>query len=298
MEQSNPTRKIVETENGVAFKYLNGNGYGFAIGTQEAYFATAGKVVNVRYKEDEVISITFVVDKTNTTLYIYLNGILTGAADLNNVPYFLMQSIPFLINSKYCDFDLYSFRIYKVALTMPEVIHNYLSDMKDISLYDENQLTNVNDDTALDYNKLIQYNEDHPDSPTMPYAVIDMSMYDDDRLPYIKASNNTKAASITFVNPTADRLLAKGEITEFEYYTHCPSFTSENVDINVQGTSSQGYPRRNYKTKFKNAKKTWVYTQGSLAGTPIADGGTDKDGNKIGKKWHMDNTSLATNKFT
>ena len=298
MEQSNPTRKIVEDENGIAFKYLNSDGYGFAIGTQEAYFATAGRVVNVRYKEDEIINISFVVDKTNTTLYIYLNGILTGAADLNNVPSFTMQSIPFTINSNYCDFDLYKFRIYQVALTMPEVIHNYLSDMRDISLYDENQLTNVNDDTALDYNKLVQYNIDHPDDPTMPYAVIDMSMFDDDRLPYIKASNNTKIASITFVNPTADRLLEKGEITEFDYYTHCPSFTSENVDINVQGTSSQGYPRRNYKTKFKTAKKTWVYTQGSLAGTPIADGGTDKDGKKIGKKWHMDNTSLATNKFT
>ena len=195
MEQSNPTRKDVNDKTGVAFSYLNKDKYGFAIGTQEAYFKTAGRVVNVRYKEDEVINITFVVDKTNTTLYIYLNGILTGAADLNNVPYFLMRSVPFTINSEYCDFDLYSFRIYQVALTMPEVIHNYLSDMKNISLYDENQLTNVNDDTALDYNKLVQYNIDHPDDPTMPYAVIDMSMFDDDRLPYIKASNNTKVAS-------------------------------------------------------------------------------------------------------
>lgn len=296
MNQANPTRKIVQNEEGVAFKYLNSEGYGFCIGTQEAYFNTADRVVNVRYKEDEIINITFVVSKKNTTLYIYLNGILSGAADLNNVPYVTMNQVPFLINSKYCDFDLYKLRVYQTGLTMPNVIHNYLADMRDISLYDQNQLTDVNDDTKLSYDKIVAYNEANPDNPTMPYVVFDSSMNtDDDRLPYVKGGK--KKISVSFTNPTADRLLAEGEITEKDYYTHCPSFTATNVEIDVQGTSSQGYPRRNYKTKFKKAK-TWLFTQGSLKDKSINDKNELSDGTTLSKKWHVDNANLATNVFT
>jgi len=132
----------------------------------------------------------------------------------------------------------------------------------------------------------------------MPYAVIEMTAPAlDDDLPHFKNPNNNKKATVTFVNPVADKLLADGTITPFEYYTHCPSYTAKDVDINVQGTSSQKYPRRNFKLKFKNATD-WVYTQGELNGKSIADKYTLEDGSKISKKWHMDSEKLATNKFT
>ena len=295
MEESNTTRKIVETTNNVVFKYLNNNNEGFCIGTQEAYFNTAGKTVNVRYKEGEIINISFVVDKTKDTLSIYLNGILSGAVNLTGISAITMENIPFLINSNYCDFDLYKFRIYQIALSMPEVIHNYLADIKDIALYDENQLTDVNDATKLSYTKLVQYNEEHPDNLTMPYVLIDSSGTPaDDELPHFKGG--AKKVRIEFTNPTADKLLADGLITEYDYYTHCPSFTADDVDIDVQGTSSQKYPRRNFKTKFKKAKN-WNYTQGSLAGEAVGSAHTLGD-KELGKNWHEDNEFLATNKFT
>ena len=173
MNEKNTTRKTVETEKGVAVKYLNNSNYGFCIGTQEAYFRTPSNVTNVRYKEDEIINISFVVSGSDgeQKLYMYLNGILSGAENLNNTNVFDMQNISFIFNSNYCDFDLYKFRIYRTALTMPEVIHNYISDCRDVSLYDENQLTDINDDTALSYDKLVAYNEEHPDDLSMPYAI-------------------------------------------------------------------------------------------------------------------------------
>ena len=61
----------------------------------------------------------------------------------------------------------------------------------------------------------------------------------------------------------------KGGISQYQYYTHCPSFTADNVELNVQGTSSQKYPRRNFKAKFKKSKN-WNYTKGELAGKAIA----------------------------
>ena len=295
MEESNTTRKIVETDNNVVMKYLNSNREGFCIGTQEAYFNTAGKTVNVRYKEGEIINIAFTIDKPNETLSIYLNGILSGAVNLSGIGTIVMENIPFLINSQFCDFDLYKFRIYNIALTMPEVIHNYLADIKNIALYDENQLTDVNDATKLSYTRLVQYNADHPDNLTMPYVLIDSSGTPaDDELPHFKGGS--KKVRIEFTNPTADKLLADGLISEYDYYTHCPSFTADDVDIDVQGTSSQKYPRRNFKTKFKKAKN-WNYTQGSLAGEAVGSAHTLGD-KELGKNWHEDNEFLSTNKFT
>ena len=298
MNEANTTKKIVRDDKYIAFKYLNANKEGFAIGTQEAYFNTSGGTVNVKYKEDEIINISFVFDKPNDQLSIYLNGILSGVTNLTTVNGIDMFNTAFLINSEYCDFDLYKLRVYPLALSMPDIIHNYIADIKNIDIFDENDLTDVNDDTKLSYEKLLKYNKDHPDSPTMPYAVIDMSMFagEESDLPCFKGDE--RKCNITFVNPVADYLLASEQITPYQYYTHCPSFTAEGVDINVQGTSSQKYPRRNFKTKFKGAGNTWVYTQGELKDTPISGGATLSSGDKISKKWHMDSEKLGVNKFT
>jgi hypothetical protein len=40
---------------------------------------------------------------------------------------------------------------------------------------------------------------------------------------------------------------------EYYYLHHCPSWHGENVEMKVQGTSSEFYPRRNYKVKTKVA---------------------------------------------
>ena len=209
MNEANTVKKIVQTDRYVAMKYLNSNNEGFVIGTQEAYFNTSGQTVNVKYKEGEIINISFVVDRSSDALSIYLNGILSGVASLSAVPAITMENIPFLISSEYCDFDLYKFRVYPIALTMPDIIHNYIADIKNIDLYDENQLTDINDDTVLSYTALLKYNKDHPDDPTMPYAVIDMTKTPQGTdLPHFKGAN--RAVRIEFTNPVADYLLETG----------------------------------------------------------------------------------------
>lgn len=300
MNETNTTKKFVQTEKYIAMKYLNSNGLGFAIGTQEAYFSTAGQVVNVKYKENEIINITFVVDKSADALSIYLNGILSGVANLSAVSSFTMENIAFEINSNYCDFDLYKFRAYPIALSLPDVIHNYIADIKDLTLYDENQLTDINDDTVLSYAELIKYNRDHPDDPTMPYCVIDMSANDNSDLPCYKGDK--KKVRIEFTNPVADYLLSlpsdnSKKITPLQYYTHCPSFTADDVELNVQGTSSQKYPRRNFKAKFKKAKN-WNYSNGELAGQPVNGSYTLADGSSLSANWHEDHDTIGSNAFT
>ena len=318
-----------EKVDGVVCKWMQGNN-GLCIGTQEAYFASPRGVVSVRYKEDEVINISINISQRDNLCYIYLNGILSGADSLppaGDSGKFTITS-NFEINSEYCDIDLYRFRVYQSGLSMPQVIHNYLSDIHSIVLYDQNQLTLGTagaDATKLAYQKLIQYNEQHPEALTMPYAVI--KIISDNKkttdgvewaelLPYYKGNKCT--CEVTFVNPSLDQALEDGAIDEWYYYTHCPSYRAVGVDIDVQGTSSQGYPRRNYKTKFKSAAPSdkhpeygWFYTKGSLAGKRVDKGGTvtqTQDGQHkplgtpvertVAKKYHMDNEALGTNKFT
>ena len=322
--------KEIETTEGIVVKWLNGNNYGLCLGTQEAYFSTPSGVVNVRYCEDEVINISFVVDVRTHLCYIYLNGILSGAVDLPNNEIagnqFLMET-PFVINSNYCDFDLYRFRIYQTGLSMPNVIHNYLSDMHSIVLYDQNNLTRALDPTELDFDSLMLYNygdatnniPGHPGALSMPYCVFTIEDATDI---FPRYKGNKKKCSMDFCNPSLDEAYDNGEITDWYYYTHSPSYHATGVEINVQGTSSQKYPRRNWKTAFKKAK-TWTFAHGPLMDLSLNDkhyfdsngkyiarleGESEEDyetraktvtGYKtLSKKFHMDNETYGTNKFT
>ncbi len=278
-------KKIIQETNitsGVICKWLNTNNEGFVIGTQESFFQSPEKLVSVRYKEDEVINLTFVVSADDSLVYIYLNGILSGATTLppltSAAPAFTIDS-NLVFNSTYCDFDLYRVRLYETGLTMPQVIHNYLSDLHDIAKYDQNQLTLAINDYALSYDLLVDYNANHPNDVTMPYATWKITKNDDqgrETLPYYKGDK--RKVDVKFVDTPLDAALDRGEITEWYYYTHCPSYISTGVEIDVQGTSSQGYPRRNYKLKHKKAKK-WEFTHGPLAGQSMT------------KKWYFDKTT-------
>ena len=338
MDEEN-SLKSTETRKGVICRWLEPNKEnpcGLCIGTQEAYFRTPSGVANVRYCEDEVINLTIVASKTDSLCYVYLNGILSGAVKMpaGTGAQFTINT-PFEFNSEYCDVDLYRFRIYELGLSMPNVIHNYLSDMHSIVLYDQNQITDPLDPTSLSYAELMKYNAAHPDAPSMPYATWQITDGTDEMLSYKKG--NKRKTTVEFVNPSLDRALmlyldgdTENGITPWHYYTHSPSFMANDVELNVQGTSSQKYPRRNYKLAYKKAKN-WVYTQGPLAGclltntyyfyksngqlvtveqvnsetgeteiVPLTDKNqyNSETMNSLAKNFHMDTETFGTNKFT
>lgn len=307
--------QTVNTTNGVLFSWLDNDGYGIVVGTQEAFFRTSQKLVSVRYKENETFNLSFVISPTEHIGYIYLNGIPSGALALpvnaSGQPVgFTIPLQDIVINSDYADVDLFRIRWYGLGLSIPDVIHNYLADKHDLALYDQNQLYEAGSEHELSYTRLVDYNKNHPDEPSMPYAIWRVKTADAlgrETLPYYKG--DSRKCDITFVNPVLDQALDNGDITAWYYYTHSPSFFAEDVDINVQGTSSQGYPRRNYKTKYKKAT-SWTFTHGPLAGLSLnndyffnADGSwageeATSGAKKLKKKFHMDTESLSTNKFT
>jgi len=318
MDEKN-SEKVIKNTEGVCFKILGDSpAYGLCIGTQEAYFRSPEGVTSVRYKEDEIINFSVVVSSSEKLASIYLNGILSGSLNLGaNSSFNIGNQIE--INSEYCDIDIYKIRFYRYGLTMPEVIHNYISDIHNITLYDQNQLTKDDDPTLLSYKKLVEYNarmleEGNTDALTMPYAVIEIidnengmtnpngtsNSLTDDLLPWKKGNN--RYCKIEFVNPALDAAYNADLIDTAYYESHSPSYVCIGADINVQGTSSQGYPRRNYKTKMKSAVKAtdakevahedwgWFYTNEKFIEA--------KGGKASFKKWKQDNPNYGTNKYT
>ena len=306
-EQGNVTiNKVVHTDKGVLGR-LFGNNIGFCIGTQEAFLKSSNTTVNARYREDEIISLSFVVDSTSglQLLYIYLQGILSGIGKYGVSDKFNSETTEITFNSTYCDVDLYSIRIYSGAkLESADVVHNYIADLKDVKAYDANQITTtVNQIPTIDFNKMIEYNNNHQNESIIPYMVI-TSNDTDNKLPYIKGGK--KSVDIDFYNPALDYAYNMGYITAEQYLYGAPSFSykSASKTLNVQGTSSQGYPRRNFKWKAKSKDAQWRYKGGPLNGYPIYEYNTET-GKYIGqeyegkeyKKYHLD-SDIGETTFT
>lgn len=294
--------KTVSSEEGVFCSYFNSD-IGFCLGTQEAFFKSKNATVNGRYMEDEIVSLSFVVEaisesKKNPLIYIYINGICSGIVSYDDTDTFDARATEVVINSKYCDVDLYKFRVYKGHLASHEIVHNYIADLADVDLYDMNQLcTYENNVPYIDFVKVQEYNKNHPENPTMPYAVLEVIQEEgqtEDLLPFVKGGK--KNVNVDFVNPSLDNAWDNGELTDEAYVCGSPSFRAEGASFDVQGTSSQGYPRRNYKGKFKSCS-SWNYSNGPLKGQSLLNKLTLENG-KTYKGLYLDNKDASETTFT
>ena len=311
--------------------------FGMCVGSQDAFFSNGTNTVNVSFIEDEMIYLTAIythaTEASNKLLTIFINGVLTGVIKSTVEDSFEIGNDNFIFNSEFCDIDLYKMRIYNTNLTINEVITNYAVDKKDVVIFDQNNVKNgfVIDNSAigelqLQYSGVEAYNEAYPDKYTMPYIVFDTSGNGDaaKKLPW---SKKTKVyATVTFTNPALDRAYINGELEELaikdglctamdnadtraaavkEYYMHhCPSWTGDGVEMVVQGTSSEFYPRRNYKLKTKDGDDNVniFLNKGPFASDFLLNGktySTDEKTNPCHMDFfYMDNYEVGTTKFT
>ena len=309
--QFREVQKNVNLSNAVFgfFSGENNNAVGVCVGSQDTFFSNGYDTVNVSFVENEMVYLSFVYEHTpavGSKLYIYINGCITGVIEssITGDTGFKINKEQIVFNSDTCDIDLYKMRIYNTALSVNDIVTNHAVDKKNITIYDQNGLASENNtlqEFQLDYNKILDWNKEHPELPLMPYIIYDTSATTtDDKLPYAKANGATDIR-VEFVNTPLDTAYARGELVqkaiddglldEFEndqatideavrtyYKHHCPSWTStmstgDIVGIEVQGTSSEFYPRRNFKIKTKHGGECcW----GDLE---------DDDGNVIGQGW-------------
>lgn len=232
--------KHIATDANIVGQYLKNN-IGLCIGTQEAYFKGQNKIVNVSYPDEERVKVSVVLSKTDNLLYIYINGVLTGIESFSTAERFNAEATELTFNSDYCDIDIFNIRVYKAALDYIDIVQNWVGDAPNLNdrleRYDQNAISsvdNVTKRTYIDYEKTMK-------SGLIP--VMTIKTYDaqttgqtgTDMLPYAKG--NKIGVGVRYWDPEHPE----------------KSFHCQNVELDVQGTSSQGYPRRNYKLKTKKA---------------------------------------------
>lgn len=197
---------------------------GFEITANEIRFASELSSLSARFKEDEVIRLSLVVENRydKRLIFTYINGIASGAQQYALTDDFSQANpVGISIGHEKCTVDIYNIRSYAAELNSFQILNNYIADTalvsKKLDLYDRNQIYDSSGEIV--YNRLLSF---------LPCMTIigDLPTFKGDkktvRVVYENAQNPEKA------------------------------FTSENVQIDVQGTSSQFYPRKNFKTKHRS----------------------------------------------
>ena len=271
----------------IAFADFYANGVGFAFGPSDFFMSGGGALAYARYKENSLINVSIVVEQNEKLIYLYINGVMSQIKKCDPSKDFSNTTSYLNFYPSNCDLDLYKVRVYNRALNYAEIVQNLLADLKDVQTYDANQVTRIDafGNQTIDLIALQSYNEKNPDNPSMPYALLKINDSSATQLPYIKGGKVN--CDITFINPSLDRAYETGELAIVaaaagmsveDYYTrHCPSFFKIQGQVDVQGTSSQGYPRRNYKLKCKPSKYggKWIMNKGPFAG--VDENGNPKE---------------------
>ena len=225
-------------------------GRGLSVTAQKASLVSEQSQISTQYKEDEHNRIAFVVEKRseNRLMSIFINGVQSGCVRYPTDDDFSQQNpVGISIGSNDCTIDIYNIRVYDNNLTPDQVVDNWIADTQDGTLMLERYTRNAINDA---YGNIVIANLPYD----LPYLTIES-----DSLPQTKEDEVT--CRISFVHPL--------------YPSR--SFTSEGVKLKIQGTSSVGYPRKNYKTKHKNG---FINASGSTI-----------------EKYTMNNDAIATNSF-
>lgn len=216
------TRDVMDYDASI-LSCMNGD-RGINISAQTAVLQSEQSSISMQYKENEHVRLSFVVEKRseNRLIYIYVNGIMSGVIQYPTSDDFAQASpVNISIGSNDCTMDIYCIRVYNNDLTRTQILNNWMADTQDVTdLLARYQRNSVYDEYG---NVVIAQLPS-----TLPYMIITA-----EELPQYKGDKKT--VSVTYIDPV----------------TSSKSFTAEGVEANVQGTSSQYYPRKNYKMKYK-----------------------------------------------
>lgn len=194
---------------------------GIQITSQTALLKSEQSSIDTRFKDEERIRLAFVVEKRadNRLVGIYVNGIKSGSMQYPDADNF-MQSVPvdIAIGCPDATIDIYNIRSYNNNLNRYQLLDNYIADMDDVEkkrdLYLRNQI--YDDYGSVSFQKVNK--------------MIDCLVFEGD-LPQYKGDKKTnKVYLFSSANSSLDWIA--------------------DIKNNVQGTSSQYYPRKNNKFEF------------------------------------------------
>ena len=200
-------------------------GRGFRVASQYAQINSEQSELSMQFKEDERVRVSFVVEpqSLNRLIYIFVDGVMCGTIQYPTDDNFQQNpAVGITIGADSSGIDLFKIMLYDKGLSRNELRVNYIYDRPTladrINAHTRNDILNENEEIVIE--KL---------PATLPYMIITSAA-----LPQFKGNKLT--CDITFVNP-ADPT---------------KSFTARNAQIDVQGTSSAGYKKKNFKIKLSN----------------------------------------------
>lgn len=216
------TRNVLDYD-AILLSCMSG-GRGIEITTQMAGFKSEQSTIETKYKEEEHVRISFVVEKRNSTklLICYINGKISRLSLYpDDDDFSQVLPVDITLGSNDCITDIYNIRVYDNDLTRYQMLDNWIADTQNgyekKERYDRNNIYNDYGSVTIDTLK-----------KDTPYMVIICPV-----LPSYKGDKKT--CSGYFVDPNHPER----------------NFSWEEAQIDVQGTSSQYYYIKNFKIKYK-----------------------------------------------
>lgn len=234
------TSTNVNDDNAVLLDLTNADGTGLLITAANIKLTSqAGVTIETSYKDNEFIRVAFVINKssgaTNKCLsFIYINGIVSrGVAWASTDKYTSNKTLHFA-GSEGAEMLLKSVRIYDMALTSDQVLNNYTlyrdTAAEMIDVYERNDVY-ADNSSSFDYTKMMS------------------------RLPVMVITGNIPA-----LEATSDKnLQITVDVEYFNLQDPSRSFKMKNAALRPQGTSSMGYPKKNFRLYTEKRDDTEVY---------------------------------------
>ena len=198
------------------------NDRGFIITPTRATFRGSNVVVDVFFREEERIKLSFVIDKTQNVLLTFINGVLSAIDRLTPQTIFRQTGNPqgIEINYNHAGLDLHGFRVYDRALADLEVLHNHITDVDDpgrkADIYNGTLILDESGNPDIEKIKL-----------QIPVFIIQLDNRD---LPHT-AQDRPWIQRMEYYHPFNTNL----------------NFTREVARVRTQGTSTLQYPVKNYR---------------------------------------------------
>lgn len=225
------TRNVYD-ENAVILDLTSSNGAGILITASEAKLTSAnGSSVSTKYKSEENIRITFVINRkegsTNKGLiFIYIDGILSGAKDFIRTDNFTVDKKLKIGAQKNADIYLKDIKIYELALDSEQILNNYILSRDTVTemftIYDRN---NIYEEGSYRFS---------PDKLVS-------------QLPVMIVTGDIPALE----NTTDKKKTIYVDIEYINIQDPSLSFTTKGTRMRPQGTSSMGYPKKNFRIYTK-----------------------------------------------
>ena len=211
---------------------------GFYVTPRKVYFQNssgAASSLSTFFKEGERVRVGFVFQSLveGGGMFLYLNGKQSGYYTYESGHSF-RQANPanIVIDSMKCDIDLYRVMVYNSALTKTQMVNNFTTGKDSVA----DMITVFNRNNVF-YNGQL--------SATLLQ----------DQLPVMIMTAPGLRAWMTQQN-IDKKMSIKIDIQYIDKSDPRKSFIAKGVTLQFQGTSSMGYPVRNFKIKFKGATIT------------------------------------------